>query len=113
MFETSVGLGQVGTGALIALGAVAAIELAAIIWALIDIWAKRRAKSQPWLWTIVVIVLNWIGVIIYAAAGRRPGVMRPPERPQDPGHPNAQDEQARSRRAQDAVNTLYGQEKQE
>ncbi len=106
--DSSIGLSDLGTPALIALGVVGLVEVAFIIWGLYDIWAGRKAKSQPWLWTIVVIVLNWIGVVVYLAAGRRPAAPRPTDHTPDGGPARGEDDEARSRRAEDAVDTLYG-----
>jgi hypothetical protein len=113
----STSLSQIGTPALIALGVVGLLELAAIAWGVYDIWGGRGAKSQPWLWTVVVIVLNWIGVIVYIAAGRRPAMGRSGEqRPKGPGRPEGADpaelDPERSRRADDALDVLYGRKKE-
>lgn len=107
----STGISQIGTPALIAIGVVGLLELAAVVWGVYDIWAGRKAKSQPGLWTAVIIVLNWIGVIIYVAAGRRPALGSPGG--QGPGGTDAEDlDPDRSRRADDALNVLYGSKKE-
>jgi type VI protein secretion system component VasK len=110
--DSSTGLSHAGAPALIVLGIVFLIELAILVWGLYDIWARRRARSQPWLWTALLVVLNWIGLIVYLAAGRRPKETRRSDGPQDGARPPAEDEEMRARHAENAIDTLYGGKKE-
>jgi hypothetical protein len=61
---------------LVAGGLLVVIQLTVEVWALVDM--LRRPSDQltlggrKWLWAIIIVFINFIGAIIYFAAGRKP-----------------------------------------
>jgi hypothetical protein len=47
------------------------IELALLIVALVDLIRREKAHGPKWAWVLVIILINFIGPIIYFVAGRR------------------------------------------
>jgi hypothetical protein len=46
-------------------------SLAILIGALVDLWKSKADQNTKLLWTLVVVILNPIGGIIWFAAGRK------------------------------------------
>ncbi|MDI6768109.1 MAG: PLD nuclease N-terminal domain-containing protein [Anaerolineales bacterium] len=46
------------------------IQLALMIAALADLIRRPRTKSAKWLWAVVIVLVNFIGPIVYFVAGR-------------------------------------------
>ena len=74
--QTNVPLSDIPTW-LIVVGVVVGIaQITFEIWALVDM-LKRPAEQlnlggRKWLWAIIILFVNWIGAIVYLAAGRKP-----------------------------------------
>ncbi len=47
------------------------IELALMITALIDLVRRPQTRGPKWVWVLVIILINFIGPIIYFVAGRK------------------------------------------
>lgn len=46
------------------------IQLALLVAALVDLIRRPRTKGPKWLWAVVIILVNFIGPIVYFVAGR-------------------------------------------
>lgn len=46
------------------------IQLALVIIALIDLWKREATRGPKWVWLLVILLINFIGPIIYFVAGR-------------------------------------------
>lgn len=55
----------------IAFSIVLLASLVILVWALIDLWKSKADQNTKLLWTLVVVILNPIGGIIWFAAGRK------------------------------------------
>ena len=77
------------------------IQLTVEIWALVDMLRKPSDQltlgGRKWLWAIIILFINFLGAIIYFAAGRKPAAAVDAV----PSAPVAQ-------RADAAVDALYG-----
>ena len=47
------------------------IELALIVIALIDLVKREHTRGPKWLWAIIIILVNFIGPIVYFVVGRK------------------------------------------
>ena len=47
------------------------IELALLISALVDLIRREKTRGPKWAWVLVIVLLNFIGPIIYFVAGRK------------------------------------------
>lgn len=47
------------------------IELALMITALVDLYRRAQTRGPKWVWALVIILINFIGPIIYFVAGRQ------------------------------------------
>jgi hypothetical protein len=45
--------------------------LVILIWALVDLWKSKTAQNTKLLWTIVVVVFNPIGAILWFTVGKK------------------------------------------
>jgi Phospholipase_D-nuclease N-terminal len=87
------------TGAMVALVALGLVELALVVFCIIDI-VRRPAVlgDRKWVWIVIVALFNLVGSIIYLAIGRvQPP---PPETHAEPG--------AAGGRVAAAADILYG-----
>jgi len=46
------------------------IELGLMIWALIDLIKQPATRGPKWMWALIIILVNFIGPIIYFIIGR-------------------------------------------
>ncbi len=46
------------------------IELALMIAALVDLVRRERTRGPKWVWALVIVLINFIGPIIYFVIGR-------------------------------------------
>jgi hypothetical protein len=96
--ELGIPEGAVWVLAVLALGV-----FAAQVWALVDLYRRKRVLwDRKWIWVLIIILVsNGIGVILYAVLGRNVPQEVEDVRP---------DGDAASRRdaAQSAVDVLYG-----
>lgn len=47
------------------------ISLAILVWSVYDIWTSKLDQGKKILWTVVCILLSFIGTLIYVFAGRK------------------------------------------
>jgi hypothetical protein len=47
------------------------IELALMITALVDLARRAQTRGPKWVWALVIVLVNFIGPIIYFVAGRK------------------------------------------
>ncbi|MDP2994268.1 MAG: PLD nuclease N-terminal domain-containing protein [Anaerolineales bacterium] len=47
------------------------IELALMITALVDLIRRAQTRGPKWVWALVIVLVNFIGPIIYFVAGRK------------------------------------------
>jgi hypothetical protein len=47
------------------------IELALMITALVDLYRRAQTRGPKWVWALIIILINFIGPIIYFVAGRQ------------------------------------------
>ena len=47
------------------------IELALLITAMVDLIRREKTRGPKWAWVLVIVLLNFIGPIIYFVAGRK------------------------------------------
>ena len=47
------------------------IELGLMVTALVDLIRRSRTRGPKWAWALVIVLINFIGPIIYFVAGRK------------------------------------------
>ena len=47
------------------------IELALMITALVDLVRRAQTHGPKWAWALVIVLINFIGPIVYFVAGRK------------------------------------------
>jgi Phospholipase_D-nuclease N-terminal len=47
------------------------IELGLMVTALVDLIRRSQTHGPKWVWALVIILINFIGPIIYFVAGRK------------------------------------------
>ena len=47
------------------------IQLALMIAALVDLLRRPQTRGPKWVWVLVIVLVNYIGPIIYFVAGRK------------------------------------------
>ena len=47
------------------------IELGLMIAALVDLIRRAQTRGPKWVWALVIVLINFIGPIIYFVAGRK------------------------------------------
>ena len=47
------------------------IELGLMITALVDLIRREKTRGPKWAWVLVIVLINFIGPIIYFVAGRK------------------------------------------
>ena len=47
------------------------IELALMATALVDLIRRAQTRGPKWAWALVIVLINFIGPIIYFVAGRK------------------------------------------
>ena len=64
--------------ALVVLGIVALAQLGFEIYALVDMLKRPSDQlalgGRKWLWAIIILLINWVGAIVYLVAGRKPAL---------------------------------------
>lgn len=46
------------------------IQIALVVIALWDLWKREATRGPKWLWVLVILMVNFIGPIIYLVVGR-------------------------------------------
>ena len=46
------------------------IQLALVIFALVDLIRREKTKGPKWVWVLVILFINLIGPIVYLIVGR-------------------------------------------
>ena len=49
------------------------IQIALVVYALLDLIRRPRTRGPKWLWVIVILFINLIGPIVYLVVGRDEG----------------------------------------
>jgi hypothetical protein len=52
-------------------GFVLLIGFALFIWTIVDIWRSNATEERKILWTILALVANFIGMVLWFAVGRK------------------------------------------
>jgi hypothetical protein len=47
------------------------IELALLITALVDLIRREKTRGPKWAWALFIVLINFIGPIVYFIAGRK------------------------------------------
>ena len=47
------------------------IQLGLMIAALVDLIRREQTRGPKWVWALVIVLVNYIGPIIYFVAGRK------------------------------------------
>ena len=47
------------------------IQLALMITALVDLIRREKTRGPKWVWVLVIVLINFIGPIVYFVAGRK------------------------------------------
>ncbi|MBN2386359.1 MAG: PLDc_N domain-containing protein [Anaerolineales bacterium] len=47
------------------------IQLILMIAALVDLLRREKTRGPKWLWALIIVLVNYIGPIIYFVAGRQ------------------------------------------
>ena len=47
------------------------IELGLMVTALVDLIRRTQTRGPKWVWVLVIVLINFIGPIIYFVAGRK------------------------------------------
>jgi hypothetical protein len=47
------------------------IQLGLMITALVDVIRREHTRGPKWVWVLVIVLVNYIGPIIYFVAGRK------------------------------------------
>lgn len=47
------------------------IQLGLMLTALIDLIRREHTRGPKWIWVLVIVLVNYIGPIIYFVAGRK------------------------------------------
>jgi len=47
------------------------IELGLMVTALVDLIRRAQTRGPKWVWALVIILINFIGPIVYFVAGRK------------------------------------------
>ena len=47
------------------------IELGLMVTALVDLIRRAQTRGPKWVWALVIVLINFIGPIIYFVAGRK------------------------------------------
>ena len=47
------------------------IQLALMVYCLVDLWRRERTNGPKWLWAVIIILGELIGPIVYLIAGRK------------------------------------------
>jgi uncharacterized membrane protein YhaH (DUF805 family) len=47
------------------------IQLALMITALVDLIRRAQTRGPKWAWALVIVLINFIGPIVYFVAGRK------------------------------------------
>lgn len=50
---------------------VVVIELALMIAALVDLSRREQTRGPKWAWVLVIVLINFIGPIVYFVLGRK------------------------------------------
>ena len=47
------------------------IEIALLVAGLVDLAKRERTRGPKWVWVLVIVLINFVGPIIYFVAGRK------------------------------------------
>ena len=46
------------------------VQIGLVVIALLDLWKRKATRGPKWVWILVILLVNFIGPIIYLVAGR-------------------------------------------
>ena len=46
------------------------LQLGLMIFALLDLVRRERTKGPKWVWALVIVLINFIGPVVYLVIGR-------------------------------------------
>jgi len=49
---------------------IALLQLGLMVFALVDLLRRQRTKGPKWMWALIIILVNFIGPVVYLLAGR-------------------------------------------
>ena len=49
---------------------IALLQLGLMIYALVDLIRRQRSKGPKWMWALIILLINFIGPVVYLLAGR-------------------------------------------
>ncbi|HNS38407.1 MAG TPA: PLD nuclease N-terminal domain-containing protein [Anaerolineaceae bacterium] len=49
---------------------IALLQLGLMIYALVDLIRRQRTKGPKWMWALIILLINFIGPVVYLLAGR-------------------------------------------
>ncbi len=49
---------------------IAVLQLGLMIFALVDLIRRQRTKGPKWMWALIILLINFIGPVVYLLAGR-------------------------------------------
>ncbi len=49
---------------------IAVLQLGLMIYALVDLIRRQRTKGPKWMWALIILLINFIGPVVYLLAGR-------------------------------------------
>lgn len=50
---------------------IALASLAVLVWALVDLWKSKAEQNTKLLWTLLVVLVNPIGAILWFTVGKK------------------------------------------
>ncbi len=91
------------TAALVGLGALAVVQITLDVIAFVDLYKRPKERlilPNKWIWGAIILLAATIGAVVYLAAARKPAPAAETRR-----------EPAAPARASEAVDLLYGKQK--
>jgi 4-amino-4-deoxy-L-arabinose transferase-like glycosyltransferase len=73
--ELATSLSALPSPVLVVLGAVALIQIGLDVFALVDLYRRPVALvalGNKWIWVAIILLVNFLGAILYLAIGRQP-----------------------------------------
>jgi len=74
--SSSIDISTLPAWALVIGGVVGIAQLAFEIWTLVKMFQTPAEQltlgGRKWLWAIIILLVNWIGAVIFLVAGRKP-----------------------------------------
>ena len=52
-------------------GVVVLLSVSVLVWALVDLWKSKAEQNTKLLWTLLVVMVNPIGAILWFTVGKK------------------------------------------